>query len=57
MKNHTIEEWFQLYERDITSYLTYNTGSTDVEDLVQETFMIAMKKWMGSRGNPIRKLG
>lgn len=33
-----------MYERDITSFLIYYTGSMDVEDLVQETFMIAMKK-------------
>lgn len=44
MANHSIEDWFQLYERDITSFLTYYTGSVDVEDLVQETFLIAMKK-------------
>ena len=44
MVNHSIEDWFQLYERDITSFLTYYTGSMDVEDLVQETFLIAMKK-------------
>lgn len=50
MTNHTIEEWFQLYERDITSFLTYYTGSIDVEDLVQETFMIAMKKMTGFNG-------
>ncbi|WP_186672179.1 RNA polymerase sigma factor [Sporosarcina sp. BP05] len=54
MKNHTIEEWFQLYERDITSYLTSYTGSTDVEDLVQETFMIALKKngWVKGQSHP-----
>ena len=44
MTNRKIEEWFQLYEGDITSFLIYYTGSMDVEDLVQETFMIAMKK-------------
>lgn len=47
MTNQKIEEWFRLYERDITSFLTYYTGSMDVEDLVQETFMIAMKKMSG----------
>ena len=47
MTNHTIEKWFKLYERDITSFLIYYTGSMDVEDLVQETFMIAMKKMSG----------
>lgn len=44
MPNHSIEEWFQLYERDITSFLIYYTGSRDVEDLVQETFLIAWRK-------------
>ncbi|WP_203248653.1 RNA polymerase sigma factor [Sporosarcina beigongshangi] len=47
MTDHRIEEWFQLYERDITSFLIYYTGSMDVEDLVQETFMIAIKKIPG----------
>ncbi|QTD42873.1 RNA polymerase sigma factor [Sporosarcina sp. Te-1] len=40
----TIEEWFHLYERDITSYLIYFTGRFDVEDYVQETFLIALQK-------------
>lgn len=44
MTNRRIEDWFQLYEGDITSFLIYYTGSMDVEDLVQETFIIAMKK-------------
>lgn len=44
MPNRSIEDWFQLYERDITSYLIYYTGSLDVEDVVQETFIVAMKK-------------
>ncbi len=50
MTNHRIEEWFQLYEGDITSFLIYYTGSMDVEDLVQETFMIAMKKMSAFKG-------
>ncbi|ALC84399.1 MULTISPECIES: RNA polymerase sigma factor [Bacillaceae] len=44
MEKHLIEEWFELYEKDVTSYLIYYTGSIDVEDLVQETFLRAMKK-------------
>lgn len=44
MANSSIEDWFQLYERDITSYLIYYMGSLDVEDVVQETFIVAMKK-------------
>ena len=44
MKINLIEKWFILYERDITSFLIYYTGSMDVEDLVQETFLRAMRK-------------
>lgn len=44
MVRHSIEEWFELYEEDITSYLIYYLGSKDVEDLVQDTFMKALKK-------------
>ncbi|WP_391203830.1 RNA polymerase sigma factor [Psychrobacillus sp. L4] len=44
MERNLIEEWFEQYERDITSFLMYYTGSLDVEDLVQETFLRALKK-------------
>ncbi|MFJ8066793.1 RNA polymerase sigma factor [Psychrobacillus sp. NPDC096426] len=44
MEKKMIEEWFELYERDITSFLIYYTGSMDVEDLVQETFLRAIGK-------------
>lgn len=44
MEDYAIEDWFHMYERDITSFLIYYTGLMDVEDLVQETFMIALKK-------------
>lgn len=44
MERHLIEEWFELYERDVTSFLIYYTGSIDVQDLVQETFLRGMKK-------------
>ncbi|MFF2755694.1 RNA polymerase sigma factor [Psychrobacillus sp. NPDC058041] len=44
MERNLIEEWFDLYERDITSFLVYYTGSMDVEDLVQETFLRALNK-------------
>lgn len=47
MVKHSIEDWFNLYERDVTSFLIYYTGSMDVEDFVQETFLIAMKKLSG----------
>ncbi|MBT2691358.1 RNA polymerase sigma factor [Bacillus sp. ISL-47] len=38
-----VEQWFQEYEKDITNYLVYFTGSMDVEDLVQETFLKAFQ--------------
>ena len=44
LERKLIEEWFELYERDITSFLVYYTGSMDVEDLVQETFLRAFNK-------------
>lgn len=50
MANDTIEDWFHLYERDITSFLVYYTGSMDVEDLVQETFLIAIRKMSMFKG-------
>ena len=39
-----IEQWFNEYEKDITKYLVYYTGSKDVEDLVQETFLKAYQQ-------------
>jgi RNA polymerase sigma-70 factor (ECF subfamily) len=50
VKENCIEQWFELYERDITSFLVYLTGTPDVEDYVQETFLIAMKKMPGFKG-------
>ncbi|MBS4222515.1 RNA polymerase sigma factor [Bacillus sp. FJAT-49682] len=46
-----IEDWFQKYEQDITSFLIYYTGSMDVEDLVQDTFLIALKKISRFKGD------
>jgi RNA polymerase sigma-70 factor, ECF subfamily len=40
----TIEEWFLKYETDITNFLSYYIGTTDIEDLVQDTFVIALNK-------------
>ncbi|WP_019243971.1 MULTISPECIES: RNA polymerase sigma factor [Bacillus] len=37
-----IETWFRLYEKDISRYLAYYTGGTDIEDFVQETFLKAL---------------
>ena len=48
---HSIEDWFHEYERDVTSFLIYYTGTMDVEDLVQDTFMIALKKLSTFKGD------
>ncbi|CAH2717571.1 hypothetical protein BACCIP111895_04785 [Neobacillus rhizosphaerae] len=42
-RDHQIEKWFIQYEKDVTNYLVYYTGSSDVEDLVQETFLRAFR--------------
>ncbi|WP_078544350.1 RNA polymerase sigma factor [Litchfieldia alkalitelluris] len=41
--NALIEEWFYLYSDDVYSFLIYYTGSKDVEDLLQDVFIKAMK--------------
>ncbi|QOR67144.1 RNA polymerase sigma factor [Cytobacillus suaedae] len=38
-----ISEWFHLYSNDVYNFLVYYTGTTDVEDLVQEVFIKAGK--------------
>jgi RNA polymerase sigma-70 factor (ECF subfamily) len=48
---YKIAEWFQKYEADITSFLVYYTGSLEVEDTVQETFLIAIKKISEYKGD------
>ncbi|MEH7502205.1 RNA polymerase sigma factor [Neobacillus drentensis] len=42
-RGHQIEKWFIQYEQDVTNYLVYYTGTLDVEDLVQETFLRAFR--------------
>ncbi|WLD93860.1 RNA polymerase sigma factor [Alkalihalobacillus sp. AL-G] len=51
MGEHSIEEWFESYQKDITSFLAYYTGSLDVEDLVQETFLVAINKLSNFKGD------
>ncbi|SFA97514.1 MULTISPECIES: RNA polymerase sigma factor [unclassified Bacillus (in: firmicutes)] len=43
MISNEISEWFYLYNKDIYHYLVYYIGSSDVEDLVQEVFIRAIK--------------
>ncbi|TPG70365.1 RNA polymerase sigma factor [Brevibacillus laterosporus] len=42
--NHEVERLFIQYKNDIYNYLVYYTGSTDVEDLVQEVFIKVLTK-------------
>jgi len=42
-RSHQLEKWFIEYEKDVTNYLVYYTGTADVEDLVQETFLRAFR--------------
>ncbi|QQE79755.1 RNA polymerase sigma factor [Alicyclobacillus sp. SO9] len=37
-----IEEWFRCYADDVKTFLVYYLRRTDVDDLVQETFIRAM---------------
>ncbi|MDF2789957.1 MAG: polymerase sigma factor [Neobacillus sp.] len=43
MISDKISEWFSLYNKDIYHFLVYYIGSSDVEDLVQEVFIRAIK--------------
>jgi RNA polymerase sigma-70 factor, ECF subfamily len=38
-----ITEWFKEYHNDILNFLIYYTGMVDVEDLVQEVFIRAVR--------------
>jgi RNA polymerase sigma-70 factor (ECF subfamily) len=44
MRSHEeIEEWFIRYSNDVHNFLVYYTNQRDVEDLVQEVFIKAMR--------------
>ncbi len=42
-EENEITDWFKEYHNDIFNFLIYYTGCMDVEDLVQETFVKAVK--------------
>jgi len=42
-RKEIISEWFHQYSHDVYHFLIYYTGKSDVEDLVQETFIKALK--------------
>lgn len=55
MGNHVkVEEWFLRYGDDVYNFLVYYTRSYDVEDIVQEVFLKALKSadQFESRANP-----
>jgi len=45
-----IEEWFLSYGDNINNFLVYYTGSSEVEDMVQETFLRAMRGMENFKG-------
>ena len=51
MGDHSVAGWFQSYEKDVTSFLIYYTGSIEVEDLVQDTFLVALNKSSNFKGD------
>lgn len=50
-QNDLIEEWFQLYADPVYNFLLYYIRSGDVEDLVQEVFIKAMRGISSFKGN------
>lgn len=53
--NEQIESWFVMYGDDIYRFLVYFTGSTDVEDVLQETFVKAIRNFATFRGDSMPK--
>lgn len=52
--NDIIMDWFHEYSDDIFNFLIYYTGRKDVEDMVQEVFIRALKRLttFNERSNP-----
>ncbi|WP_335871489.1 RNA polymerase sigma factor [Bacillus sp. 2205SS5-2] len=50
-EDYEIKEWFSEYYNDIYNFLIYYTGAKDVEDLVQETFVKAVRNIHKYKGN------
>ncbi|WP_232699088.1 RNA polymerase sigma factor [Brevibacillus daliensis] len=49
-RRENIEEWFMRYSDDIYKFLVYYTGQRDVEDLVQDVFIKAIKSYDNFQG-------
>ncbi|MGD6831092.1 RNA polymerase sigma factor [Sutcliffiella halmapala] len=50
-EENEITDWFREYHNDIYNFLIYYTGGMDVEDLVQETFVKAVRNIHKFKGN------
>ncbi|UCZ51400.1 RNA polymerase sigma factor [Bacillus shivajii] len=50
-RTETITNWFEKYSDDIYNFLIYYTGSTDVEDYVQEVFIKALRNYHSFKGD------
>lgn len=44
LEKEVITEWFNKYSDEVYNFLIYYTGSADVDDIVQETFMKALNR-------------
>ncbi|MFC4559597.1 RNA polymerase sigma factor [Virgibacillus kekensis] len=55
MLQREISEWFYHYSKDIYHYLVYYIGAGDVEDLVQEVFIRAIKSYDSFQRNSTPK--
>jgi RNA polymerase sigma-70 factor (ECF subfamily) len=50
-RNQQIKYWYLEYSHGIYNFITYYTGRKDVEDLVQEVFIRAIKSFDSYKGN------
>lgn len=50
-EDYEVKEWFREYYNDIFNFLIYYTGTKDVEDLIQETFLKAIRNIHNFKGD------
>lgn len=54
-RNRQIEEWYHQYSDGIHTFLVYYTGRSDVEDLVHDVFIRAIRHYQSFLGNASAK--